>query len=167
MVKTEIYYQVVKPDYDEWGRERYQHATISIFEVTPEERERYDRYYPGAGYIDDSSLVFRLSYQRDRTRDRDGNETFDTDKAVVSRWYAEDIDHIKHSLGIDIDKIENTAKILRKMEKTLKKIWDKGLSVSEGDDHLKLRIFLLNEIGAREIYYNREKHGFFTGMVTA
>lgn len=167
MVKTKLYFQVVKPDSDDWKNGNYQHATIGVFEVTAEEEEHWKKYNLGDGYVDDSTLVFRVSYQRDRTRDINGNETADPQKRVNSPWYAERIEDIKNGFScINIDKLETAAKILRRMEKAEKKIYDRGLSISNGQDQFHSRVFLLKEIGAQELYFSREKHGYYvcTGM---
>jgi hypothetical protein len=153
--KTELYYQVTKPDYDEWNNGDYQHATIHIYEVTPDDRVFNDRHYPGEMYVSTHDELCVLSYQRDRTRDSNGNETFDPDKRVVSVWYAEEIYHIpKRCCSIDIDKVERIARLLRKMEKYRDKIYEKGLSIQNGGDDLQCRIFLLKGIGASEVYYS-------------
>ena len=155
MVKTEIYYRIQKPGCDESWNGNYQTATIDIYEVDPVERERINRYHPNDFRIDTDSLIASLSYQRDRHLDINREETTDPAKRVYSPWYAEEIERIKNDYsGISIDKVERLAKILKRMEKELKAIHDKGLSVQNGNDQFELRKFLLKAIGAREIIYS-------------
>ena len=158
--KTELYYWLKTPDYDEWGGRDYQSATLDIYEVTPEQREWHDRYFPGDMYVDASSdEVMRLSYQRDRTKDKTGEYTSDPNLKVVSPWYAEDIEHIKRDcFAISSKSVERAAKLLKRMEKISDDIYSKGLTIQYAEDDLKRRVYLLKALGAKELVYSKEDH---------
>ena len=162
--KPELYYQVQKPDYDAPWNGNYQSARVLIYEIDQQERENLDRYYPGENHIGTDNMICAFKYQRDRTRDINGDETFDPDKKVTSVWYAEEIDQIKRGWsGINVKALKRLVKILEKMEKVHDSISDKGLLIEGGDDQLKLRVFLLKELGAAEVYYSNTTHQVYRG----
>ena len=166
MVKDELYYSVSEPDYDVWDNDKYQVSTLTIFFVTPDDRKRMDNIFKeeeyGKKYVSDSCAIVVLRYQRDRTRDKEGSETMDPNKRIISSWYAEEIQHIPRCYsGIDVVKIETIGRLLRKMEKKSDEIYAKGLSITDGNDQYKRRVFLLKEIGAKELLYNRCEHRYY------
>jgi hypothetical protein len=133
-MKQKIGYRVNEPYYDgAWHNGVYQHASIDI--CVKNEDEEYRN-------------VLTLRYQRDR----------DNPDKTISRWYGESLDRLE--AWRITEGLETATKIMKAVEKAYEKYQEKGLSIPS-DDALHIRKKMLELSGAKQVYYSKERHGFY------
>jgi hypothetical protein len=143
MTKNVIYFQTRIPDYPDVPKEgEYQHASIKVFFMRPDEIEKGELPY----WATDNYVSF--SYQRHY------------ENGTMKGWYAETIEHVP---GQSSDDLMNVANLMKKMEAFSKKMNEKGF-YSMTDDHIRYRLSLLKGIGAIHVKVDSKNGAVITAV---
>lgn len=75
-----------------------------------------------------------------------------------NRFYAETVDS---TVAVNTYVFETLAAIFAKMDKAYGKVMKQGLILQDWNDLLKVRLFKLKKIGAKEVDYNSESRRYY------
>ena len=134
-----LYFEVSK----EYESKPYFHREVRVWST--EKKENDNGLIEGLGY--DATL--KLQYQRGSGDPIEGDQT-NQDRIIHQQntYYSEQVEDVAHA---DSETFTKIAKVFAKMENAENKIHGEGLRIEQEDDRFKLRVFLLQKIGARQV----------------
>lgn len=144
MSKNVVYFETRIPEYPDAPKEGdYQHASIKVFFMRPDEIEKGELPY----WATDNYVSF--SYQRH----------FEEETGMKG-WYAETIEHVP---GQSSEDLLNVAHLMKRMENFSHKMNEKGF-YSTTDDHIRYRLSLLKGIGAIHVRVSSKDGAVITSV---
>jgi len=133
-----LYFETSK----EYESKPYFHREIRVWST---EKKENNGLIEGLGY--DATL--KLEYQRGCGDPIEGDQT-NQDRIIHQQntYYSEQVEDVARA---DSEAFTKIAKVFSKMENAENKIHGEGLRIENEDDRFKLRVFLLQKIGARQV----------------